>query len=266
MQITLNQDKMGELDIKKISSLGQENGAYILNSNDAIYEISKSETINVTSDAYILDLSSKADVNINVSENVNLKYYILKSKNTNRCFNVKGNVEVIEVSFYKSDEALNVNLDLEESRFEYKCLSILDKNNANYNIKVYHNKPYTYSNISNTCVALGGSHVKFDVSGKIEKGMSKSKCSQKTRGIVMDDDSEIIANPILLIDEFDCFANHGASIGKVNDEELFYLMSRGLSKDESVLLILSGMVAPFIKDIPNAEYKKEVSEEVSHLI
>ena len=96
--------------------------------------------------------------------------------------------------------------------------------------------------------------------------MSKSKCSQKTRGIVMDDESEIVANPILLIDEYDCFANHGASIGKVNDEELFYLMSRGLTKDESVLLILSGMVLPFINEIPNENLKNELSEEVSHLI
>ncbi|MCR5349949.1 MAG: SufD family Fe-S cluster assembly protein [Acholeplasmatales bacterium] len=257
---------MSELEIKSLSTLGQASGAYILDNNNAIYSFDNNVTVNCVNDGYILDMANNSNVVINVFENVNLTYYILKSKNTKRTFNVKGNVNVVEISFYESKELLDVKLDLENASFDYKCLSILDKFNANYDIKVYHNKPYTYSNILNTCVAMTGSHCTFDVSGKIEKGMSKSKCSQKTRGIVMDDDSQIIANPILLIDEYDCFANHGASIGKVNDEELFYLMSRGLTKDESVLLILSGMVNPFISVIPSEKLRNEITFEVDHLI
>ena len=255
-----------ELEIKKISSLGQNNGAYELNDNNSLYLVDNDVNIDVTSDSNILDLSNDSNINITINQNVNLKYYILKSKNSKRNFNVLGNLEIIEISFYKTTENLNVYLLNEFANFNCKCLSILEKNNANYYIDVKHLKPNTFSNVLNTCVTLNGSHAKFDVSGKINKGMIKSKCSQKTRGIVMDDESEIIANPILLIDEYDCFANHGASIGKVNDEELFYMMSRGLSKDDAVLLILSGMVNPFINEIPNEEYKKEIINEVSKLI
>ena len=96
--------------------------------------------------------------------------------------------------------------------------------------------------------------------------MSKSKCAQLSRGIVMDNDSKVDAKPVLLIDEFDCFANHGASIGKVSDEDLFYLMSRGLSKNEAFILILDGIIRPFIDSIVIEEYKNQISEKVAKLI
>lgn len=266
MQITQEIIKMLNMDIKPISSLGQSDMGYKINDNKCIYLINSDCKLEIESDAYILDLTNGNNVNVKVLENATLNYYVLNSNNSKRYFDVLGNVNVIQVSFRESLELLNVNLNLENASFDYKCLSILDKNNANYDIKVFHNKKYTYSNITNTCVALNGSRAVFDVSGKINKGMNNSKCSQKTRGIVMDDDSEIVANPILLIDEYDCFANHGAAIGKLNDEELFYLMSRGLNKEEALLLILSGMVNPFIEAIPNENYRKEIENEVAHLI
>ena len=82
----------------------------------------------------------------------------------------------------------------------------------------------------------------------------------------MDDESNITANPILLIDEYDCFANHGAAIGKINDEDLFYLMSRGLSKNEAFTLMLQGMIRPYIDSIPLESLKKQIEEKVLNLI
>ena len=96
--------------------------------------------------------------------------------------------------------------------------------------------------------------------------MAKSRCSQISRGVVMDDDSEVLAKPILLIDEFDCFANHGAAIGKISDENLFYMMSRGLTKDESVLLILQGMINPYVENIPLDSFKEELKNRLNLLI
>jgi len=82
----------------------------------------------------------------------------------------------------------------------------------------------------------------------------------------MDDESNITANPILLIDEFDCFANHGAAIGKINDEDLFYLMSRGLTKNEAFTLMLQGMIKPYIDSIPLDSLKETINSEVLNLI
>ena len=82
----------------------------------------------------------------------------------------------------------------------------------------------------------------------------------------MDDNSTVTAKPILLIDEYDCFANHGATIGKMSDEDLFYLMSRGLSKKEAFMLILSGIINPFIEAITIEGIKDKISSKISNMI
>jgi Fe-S cluster assembly protein SufD len=120
----------------------------------------------------------------------------------------------------------------------------------------------TFSNIKYVGVAMNGSTLVFDTTGKIEKGMAKAKCSQLSRGVVMDNESQITAKPILLIDEYDCFANHGASIGKMSDEDLFYLMSRGLTKKEAFLLIIEGIVRPFINAILKEELRVQMKKKI----
>lgn len=82
----------------------------------------------------------------------------------------------------------------------------------------------------------------------------------------MDDTSSVISKPILYIDEYDVVANHGASIGKMSDESLFYLMSRGLSKTEAFLLILEGIVSPFLRQISDETIKNQIEKEVRNII
>jgi len=82
----------------------------------------------------------------------------------------------------------------------------------------------------------------------------------------MDNSSTVESKPILLIDEYDCFANHGAAIGKVNDEDLFYLMSRGLNKTDAFLLILAGIINPFIDSLEYEEYRDELNNKINNLI
>lgn len=58
------------------------------------------------------------------------------------------------------------------------------------------------------------------------------------------------ANPILLIDEDDVTAGHAASVGQVNPEQVYYLMSRGISRTEAEALIIYGFLAPVVSQIP----------------
>ena len=109
-------------------------------------------------------------------------------------------------------------------------------------------------------------NISFDTEGKIFNKMSKSTCSQLSRGVVMDDESTVTSLPILLIDEFDVVANHGSSIGKMSDDDLFYLMSRGLTKNEAFLLMLDGIINPFIQAIENEEIKGQVLDKISKMI
>jgi Fe-S cluster assembly protein SufD len=58
------------------------------------------------------------------------------------------------------------------------------------------------------------------------------------------------ANPILLIDEDDVKAGHAASVGQVNPEQIYYLMSRGIAKKDAERLIIYGFLAPVVTEIP----------------
>ncbi|NMO95531.1 Fe-S cluster assembly protein SufD [Paenibacillus lemnae] len=85
---------------------------------------------------------------------------------------------------------------------------------------------------------------------KIEKGASKSDGQQTERVLMLSPKARGDANPILLIDEDDVTAGHAASVGQVNAEQIYYLMSRGISKTTAESLIIYGFLAPVISEIP----------------
>ena len=81
-------------------------------------------------------------------------------------------------------------------------------------------------------IAIANANGKVILNGveKILKGMKNSNAYQSLKGIIASDEATIEVNPILLIDEYDVKAGHGATIGKLDENSLYYLMSRGLDK------------------------------------
>jgi len=119
-------------------------------------------------------------------------------------------------------------------------------NNINYddnsfNISVTHKCSNTHSELFNHGVNVGSSRLNYDVDGIVLKECSKCICNQENQIINMADGRSTIC-PNLLIDNYDVDSNHGAYIGKFNAEKIFYLMSRGLSFEESNRLLLNGFL------------------------
>ncbi|MFD1955998.1 Fe-S cluster assembly protein SufD [Paenibacillus thailandensis] len=85
---------------------------------------------------------------------------------------------------------------------------------------------------------------------KIEKGATKANGQQTERVLMLSPKARGDANPILLIDEDDVKAGHAASVGQVNPEQVYYLMSRGISKAEAERLIIYGFLIPVVTEIP----------------
>lgn len=85
---------------------------------------------------------------------------------------------------------------------------------------------------------------------KIEKGATKADGQQTERVLMLSPKARGDANPILLIDEDDVTAGHAASVGQVNREQVYYLMSRGISRAEAERLIIYGFLAPVVSEIP----------------
>lgn len=85
---------------------------------------------------------------------------------------------------------------------------------------------------------------------KIEKGATKANGEQTERILMLSSKARGDANPILLIDEDDVKAGHAASVGQVNAEQVYYLMSRGISRAEAERLIIYGFLDPVVSEIP----------------
>lgn len=98
--------------------------------------------------------------------------------------------------------------------------------------------------------------------GKIEHGATKSNAEQESRVLMLNKDARGDANPILLIDEDDVTAGHAASVGRVDPLHLYYLMSRGISRQEAERLIIHGFLAPVVSSIPIEAVRKQLTDVI----
>ena len=232
-----------------------ENKEYIIPSGDI--NILVKENINAS---LIEKNDSNRSIKIELENNSNIKYVSVDlSTSSNKEIKLKknNNLEMVLANFNGGDKFLKVYLDDEESSLDIKSIIMMKDDSDKELIEVYHNAKNTQSKIENY-ITSNKAKVDVDVIGKIKKGMSNSNCVQKSRGIILSNDAKIKVMPVLLIDEFDVSANHGAAIGKLNDEDLYYLMSRGISKKDAEMLIVKGFLSPILSSLSNEELKDEI--------
>ncbi|ADU31677.1 Fe-S cluster assembly protein SufD [Evansella cellulosilytica] len=101
---------------------------------------------------------------------------------------------------------------------------------------------------------------------KIEHGATKSNGEQTERVLMLSEKARGDANPILLIDEDDVTAGHAASVGKIDPLQMFYLMSRGISKREAERLIIHGFLAPVVNELPIESVKEQLIEVIERKV
>ncbi|MGC4378752.1 Fe-S cluster assembly protein SufD [Fictibacillus sp. Mic-4] len=106
----------------------------------------------------------------------------------------------------------------------------------------------------------------FNGIAKIEHGATKSNGEQTERVLMLSEKARGDANPILLIDEDDVTAGHAASVGTIDPIQLFYLMSRGISKTEAERLIIHGFLAPVVGEIPLESVKSRLIEVIERKV
>ncbi|PLT33980.1 Fe-S cluster assembly protein SufD [Bacillus sp. V5-8f] len=106
----------------------------------------------------------------------------------------------------------------------------------------------------------------FNGIGKIEHGASKSNAEQESRVLMLSEKARGDANPILLIDEDDVTAGHAASVGRVDPVQLYYLMSRGIPKQEAERLVIHGFLAPVVNQLPIEGVKKQLTEVIERKV
>jgi len=124
--------------------------------------------------------------------------------------------------------------------------------------KVIHLAPNTNSSIISKSISIGSGVTKYRGWVKVAKGAKNSKISVSCDALLLDKESRTDTYPYMDIHEKEVYITHEAVIGKIEQEQLLYLMSRGFDEDEAKSMIVLGFVEEFIKEIP-LEYALELN-------
>ena len=229
----------------------------ILNNENAI----NLDLLNNTNYIIVTDCHSD-DIKLNLNRDVNSNVVLFSKTKSNVNLNVIVNENAnlkIDIISMNNQTADSYNFDLvgEYSNVEVNVLSLAKNAKKDFLFHVNHLAPETKSSVSNYGISFENGKNSFKVNGIIKPNMKNSDVRQITKGLILDSTGECLAEPILLIDYYDVKAYHGATIGKISDDDLFYLMSRGLTKDEAFMLIINGLIEPFVKRIHDESIKEE---------
>lgn len=127
--------------------------------------------------------------------------------------------------------------------------------------KAIHVAPYTTSKVTSKSISKAGGRASYRGLLKVHKGAVGSKSNVVCDALLLDPKSRSDTYPYIEIDEDDVTIGHEASVSKVGEEQLFYLMSRGLSEEESTTMVVSGFIEPLVKELP-MEYAVEMNRLV----
>jgi len=209
--------------------------------------------------------NKKNNIHINIKEDTELCLYIENENSIDKfSISVDKNLSVRIFLILKIDNKLNIEINIEEnsklllnkftnakdleeeidvylkginSEIEYyhSCLG-----NIKENLNIYHNSKNTNSIVKNYGIS-NNEIQEFNITEKVPKGKTNCKLSQKSKIINLGDNKSTI-RPILLIDEKEVTAFHSSVISPINKSDLFYLMSRGITQENSVRLLTNGFL------------------------
>jgi len=106
----------------------------------------------------------------------------------------------------------------------------------------------------------------FNAIGKIEDKATRANAEQESRILMLSGDARGDANPILLIDEDDVTAGHAASVGRIDELQLYYMMSRGIPKEQAERLIIFGFLEPVVSVLPIESVKDQLRNLIERKI
>ena len=207
--------------------------------------------------------------------NINLKEYskftvvsFLEGSSNELTINVtqneKSSFKYFECNLSKDSKTYNkINLNgIEASAYVFNILVENELYKAHKDIDIYHNAKSTNCSFNNYAIAKDNASIVLDVKAYIKEGMTKSNTAQINKGIILSENASIEASPKLFISENDVFASHGAAIGRMNDNELYYLMSRGLTLEASKQILIKGFIKPYLDNFKLNETYDWISSKI----
>ncbi|MCL5730253.1 MAG: Fe-S cluster assembly protein SufB [Candidatus Pacearchaeota archaeon] len=131
--------------------------------------------------------------------------------------------------------------------------------NQDTGCKVYHLAKNTKCNVVSKSISKDGGVTSYRGLVEIKKGCVNSKASVRCDGLMLDNNSKAKTFPSMEVGENNVEVSHEAAVGKIGEDQLFYLMSRGLSEEEATKMIVAGFIEPVVRELP-LEYAAELNK------
>ena len=157
--------------------------------------------------------------------------------------------------FGENNEDLTVNAVLDKPGSSLKILGIFYGKQNHYDLKtnIVHKAPNTYSRTIIKGVLDDTASANFEGMVRIEKGAKNADADLKEHTILLSKKAKATAIPRLDVLENEVKAGHGATVGKIDEEQLFYIMSRGLTMKDAKHIIIKGFLSALLSEFPKRE-------------
>ncbi|MCL5267038.1 MAG: Fe-S cluster assembly protein SufD [Bacteroidetes bacterium] len=165
-------------------------------------------------------------------------------------------------SIYRHD--LNVALNGEGSDATLEGLYLLSGNQlSDTHSMIDHASPHCSSQEHYKGILDGKSHGVFNGKIMVRKGAQQTNSYQENRNIILSNEAKVDTKPQLEIFADDVKCSHGATVGQLNRESLFYLRSRGISEDQAKLILIYAFASDVLKDIKEEEIRTQLEKMLS---
>lgn len=225
-----------------------------------------------TAPTYTRDSLHAAVVEIYVKKNASCRYTTIQNWSED-VYNLVTKRAIVEedglMEWIDGNIGSKVNMKypcciLNGKRAKGNCISIaVAKKNQiqDAGAKMIHLAPYTKSNIISKSIALDGGNATYRGTVFIEKNAKKSKSTVKCDTIILDDHSKSDTIPTNKLENNSSNIEHEATVAKINQDQLFYLKSRGIDEEKAKELIIMGFIERFREELP-----MEYAVELNHLL
>ena len=151
----------------------------------------------------------------------------------------------------------------ENARCEFTGVTFASKGqNLDTGASVIHAAPHTSANISTRTISKAGGKATYRSAVKVTPNAHHAKCSVNCESLMLDDLSRSDTLPVMDIQGDEADIGHEATIGRISEEAVFYLMCRGISEEEARAMIVRGFVEPIAKELP-LEYAVEMNNLIN---
>lgn len=214
--------------------------------NITTFDIAENSSLDLT----IFDLNQTAKVEnkftFELGTNANLKLVIVSLNST------------------KTASEVVVNLNGEGGDANINVISVANSGvETTFNVIANNHAPRTKANITQRGVAVNGGSNVFKATGFIGQDCYQAVNYQQSRVLLLDGASKGEASPILLINHHDVEAGHAAGVSRVDEEEMYYLMSRGIGRQQAEELMTIAFIRPVVDSITNPDLAESVFEKIS---